>query len=116
MSVLTVWHNPRCSKSRAVLSLLEARGVAVTVVDYLKTPITAVQLDRVLRTLDLPCEAVFRTTEKLYQDMNLAYQSCNRQQWLELICNHPILMQRPIVFSDERAVIGRLPEAVLEII
>lgn len=113
---ITLWHNPRCSKSRGALALLEERGHAPRIVDYQKAPPDATQLREVLRKLGLPARALLRTGEALYGELGLADESLDEDRLVAAMVAHPILIERPLAVSDSRAVIGRPPERVLELL
>jgi arsenate reductase len=115
MSV-TIFHNPKCSKSRAALALLEQRGVELRVVEYLKTPPTAQELESILDMLGLQPRALMRTKEEAYRQAGLDDPKLTRAQLIAAMVEHPSLIERPIVVSGKRAAIGRPPENVLEIL
>ncbi|MCE3555730.1 arsenate reductase (glutaredoxin) [Pseudonocardia sp. RS11V-5] len=112
---VTIWHNPRCSKSRGALALLTERGVDPAVVRYLDDSPDRAALERVLAQLgtDDP-RAIVRTGEKLYGELGLA--DADRDTLLDALAAHPILIERPIVVVGERAVVGRPPEKVLDLL
>ncbi|WHS59000.1 arsenate reductase (glutaredoxin) [Pseudomonas sp. G2-4] len=116
MTDLTLYHNPRCSKSRGALELLEARGLAPTVVRYLETPLDAAQLERLLGKLGISARQLLRTGEEEYTELNLADQSLSQAQLIAAIAAHPKLMERPILEAGDKAMIGRPPEKILEIL
>ncbi|SCW87735.1 arsenate reductase [Pseudomonas sp. NFIX10] len=116
MTDLTLYHNPRCSKSRGALELLEARGLTPTVVRYLETPLDAAQLERLLGKLGITARQLLRTGEDEYKALNLADESLSQAQLIAAIAAHPKLMERPILEAGEKAVIGRPPEKILEIL
>ena len=116
MTDLTLYHNPRCSKSRGALELLEARGLTPTVVRYLETPLDAAQLERLLGKLGISARQLLRTGEDEYKDLNLADESLSQAQLIAAIAAHPKLMERPILEAGAKAVIGRPPEKILEIL
>ncbi|NUT80835.1 MULTISPECIES: arsenate reductase (glutaredoxin) [Pseudomonas] len=116
MTDLTLYHNPRCSKSRGALELLEARGLTPTVVRYLETPLDAAQLERLLGKLGISARQLLRTGEDEYKALNLADESLSQAQLIAAIAAHPKLMERPILEAGEKAVIGRPPEKILEIL
>lgn len=113
---LTFWHNPRCSKSRAALALLHERGQAPEVVEYLKTPPDATRIRAVLKRLALPARALLRTGEDRYADLGLADDGLSETALIDAMAAHPILIERPIAIRRDRAVIGRPPERVLELL
>ncbi|AXA56634.1 arsenate reductase (glutaredoxin) [Pseudomonas thivervalensis] len=116
MTDLTLYHNPRCSKSRGALELLEARGLTPTVVRYLDTPLDAAQLERLLGKLGISARQLLRTGEDEYKALNLADASLSQAQLIAAIAAHPKLMERPILEAGEKAMIGRPPEKILEIL
>ena len=116
MTDLTLYPNPRCSKSRGALELLEARGLTPTVVRYLDTPLDAAQLERLLGKLGISARQLLRTGEDEYKALNLADASLSQAQLIAAIATHPKLMERPILEAGEKAMIGRPPEKILEIL
>lgn len=112
----TIYHNPRCSKSRATLALLTSRGFSPRVVDYLQTPPSPAELERLLALLDLEPREVLRKEEEEYATLALGDSRLTSRQLIALICAHPRLLQRPIVAFGGKAAIGRPPEAVLAIL
>lgn len=110
---VTVYHNSRCSKSRAALELLREAGKEVRVVDYLASPPTVEDLDRLLRLMNLEPEAVTRKKEDRYRELGLGERPpASREEWLRVLVENPILIERPIATDGKRAVIGRPPENV----
>ena len=116
MTDLTLYHNPRCSKSRGALELLQARGLAPTVVRYLETPLDAAQLEALLGKLGISARQLLRTGEDEYKTLHLADASLSEAQLIAAIAAHPKLMERPILATADKAVIGRPPENILEIL
>jgi arsenate reductase len=112
---LVIYHNPRCGKSRAALALLTERGLAPRVVEYLKTPPTREELAGIVRRLGIPAAQVVRQGEAIYKS-RYAGKQLTEAQWLDALAADPILIERPIVVRGERAVIGRPPERVLELL
>lgn len=110
-----IYHNPRCSKSRATLALLEENGVEPEIVEYLKTPLTKAQLRALLEKLDMRAADLIRKNEKEWRESGLD-ASASEDELLDLMVRHPILIERPIVEVDGRARLGRPPERVLEIL
>lgn len=113
---VTLYHNPRCSKSRATLELLRQRQVDLEVIEYLKFPPSPTQLDRILTLLEMEPRDLMRKNEAPYRRLGLDDRSLSREALVTAISAHPILMQRPVVVADGRAAIGRPPEQVLEIL
>ncbi len=115
MTELTLLHNPRCSKSRAALALLQERGVALRVVEYLETPLGREALHALRRKLALPPAQWLRRGEAAFAEAGLT-ESSTESEVLDAIARHPILLERPIAIRGERAVVGRPPERVLELL
>jgi arsenate reductase len=116
MTDLTLYHNPRCSKSRGALELLEARGLTPTVVRYLETPLDAAQIQSLLTKLGIGARELLRTGEDEYKTLNLADTRLSEGQLIAAIAAHPKLMERPILAVGSKAVIGRPPEQILELL
>lgn len=116
MSV-TIFHNPRCSKSRQTLSLLEEKGVQPDVVKYLDTPPTVEKLKQIFEQLELESvRAMMRTKEDIYKQLNLADPALTDDQLFQAMFENPKLIERPIVINNGKARHGRPPEQVLEIL
>lgn len=113
---ITLIHNPRCSKSRQTLQLLKDNGIEPTIVDYLKNPLSVQQLDDILQKLAIEPRELMRKKEAIYKELNLADESLSRESLINSMVKHPKLIERPIVLANEKAAIGRPPEAVLAIL
>ncbi|MGF1548005.1 MAG: arsenate reductase (glutaredoxin) [Thiotrichales bacterium] len=111
-----IYHNPRCSKSRATLELLRARGIEPTVVEYLNTPPTRADLEHVLDLLGLEPRALMRRQEEEYRALNLDNPDLTRNALIDAMVAYPRLIERPIVISGGKAALGRPPERVLGIL
>jgi arsenate reductase len=109
---ITIYHNPRCSKSRQTLALIREHGFEPDIVEYLKQPPTPDELKRIIQLLDVPVRDIIRSGEAEYRDLGLGDESLGDARLIETICAHPKLLQRPIVVHRDRARIGRPPEAV----
>ena len=109
MTRATIFHNPRCSKSRKTLALLEERDVDVEIVRYLESPPSVKDLDSLCTLLDVAPIDITRTGESPNDDRS-------RQEWLQILHDNPVLIQRPIVHCEGKATIGRPPENVLDIL
>ncbi len=116
MGKITIYHNPRCSKSRATLSLLEERGFQPRVVHYLEDPPSAGVLRHLLKALSMSPRELMRKKEEPYRDLNLDNDSLSDTDLINAMIAHPVLIERPIVQVDGQAAIGRPPENVLEIL
>lgn len=112
---LKIFHNPRCSKSRATRQLLDDKGVSVEIVEYLKTPPSAAELDEILDLLNMEPRDLMRKQETPYTELNLADESLDRAALIQAMVDNPILIERPIVIKGNKAIIGRPPENVLEL-
>jgi arsenate reductase len=115
MSKYTIYHNPRCSKSRNTLALLESNGVEPAVVLYLETPPDAKQIKALLGKLGMSAGELVRRGEDAYKACGLGRESSD-QEIIEAMAANPKLIERPIVVKGKRAVLGRPPENVLELI
>lgn len=107
-----IYHNPRCSKSRDALKLLQDAGVEVEVIEYLRTPPTAAQLKAILKKLGIKPEQLVRKSEAIYKE-HYAGKTLSDAEWIAAMVEHPILIERPILVKGDRAVVGRPPERVL---
>ena len=113
---LVIYHNPRCSKSRETLQLLEESNMSPEIIEYLEEPPTAAELARIIALLGIGARELLRTTEQVYKDAGLDDDSLSDEEIIEMICEYPALMQRPIVVQGNRAIIGRPPVRVLDLI
>lgn len=116
MTELTLYHNPRCSKSRSALELLEERGLNPTVVRYMETPPSAAELKQIIARLGISARELLRSGEDEYRDLNLADPALTDAQIIDAMATHPRLIERPILVAGDVAVVGRPPEKVLEIL
>lgn len=110
-----IYHNPRCSKSRATLALLKERGIEPKIIEYLNTPPTAKELKAIVNKLGIKPEALVRKGEAVYKE-KFAGKALSDAQWIEALASNPVLIERPIVVRGERAVIGRPPENVEQLL
>lgn len=113
---VTIYHNPRCSKSRQTMALLVERGIQAQVIEYLKTPPSTSELATILGLLEIEPRDLMRKGEPPYKALNLADPKLNRAQLIAAMADNPILIERPIVLANGKAALGRPPEAVLEIL
>ncbi|MCJ1885225.1 arsenate reductase (glutaredoxin) [Pseudomonas sp. LA21] len=116
MSQISLFHNPRCSKSRGALELLEERGIQPEVIRYLENPPSAAELKALLGKLDIGARQLLRTGEDEYKTLDLANPALSDEQLIAAMASHPKLIERPILIVGDKAVIGRPPEKVLEIL
>ena len=112
--MIEIWHNPRCSKSRQTVALVEAQGHKVRIVRYLKDTPSAADIKAVLAKLGISADDLLRKGESIYRELPL--QNADEEQIVNAMAAHPILIERPIVINGNRARVGRPPEAVLEIL
>jgi len=115
MTEFTLYHNPRCTKSRATLEILRAHGVEPKIVEYLQDPPDVAQLTTLIGKLGIEPEALVRKGEEIYKK-KYAGKSLTAKQWIEAMVKDPILIERPIVVAGARAVVGRPPETVLSLL
>jgi arsenate reductase len=116
MSAVTIYHNPRCGTSRKTLDLIHAKGIEPTIIEYLKTPPTAAELDRILALLKMEPRDLMRKKEDEYKTLKLDRSDLARNDLINAMVNHPILIERPIVLSKGKAALGRPPENVTAIL
>jgi arsenate reductase len=111
-----IYHNPRCSKSRQTLQLLQEQGVEPQVTEYLKTPPDRETLEKILDMLGLEPRELMRTKEAEYKESGLDNPELSREQLIQAMIDQPKLIERPIVIKNGKAAIGRPPEKVLDIL
>jgi len=115
MSQYCIWHNPRCSKSRQTLQILEDKNIDADIVKYLETTPDAKSIKDVLQKLGISARELMRTKEDEYKSLGLKDET-NEDKLIEAMASHPKLIERPIVIKGDKAVLGRPPEKVLELI
>ncbi|MFZ1344869.1 arsenate reductase (glutaredoxin) [Thiothrix eikelboomii] len=115
-NTVTIYHNPRCSKSKQALALLEEEGVSPDIINYLNNPLSADKLRELLGMLGMSARGLLRKTEAEYAELKLADTSLSDEQLIQAMVKHPKLIERPIVVVGGKAVIGRPPEKVLDLI
>lgn len=111
-----IYHNPRCSKSRQTLQLLEEKGIQADIIEYLKEAPSKAELASILSLLNMEPRALIRKGEAIYKELNLKDDTLSNEQLISAMVEHPILIERPIVLANGKAAIGRPPENVLDII
>jgi len=112
-----ILHNPRCSKSRQTLKLLHDINIKLDIIEYLKDTPSVAELDYICRLLGVEPQLIIRVSEKLFTDLGLSLNDKRaRKQWLQILKDNPKLIERPIVIYKNRAIIGRPPESVYDII
>lgn len=113
---VTILHNPRCSKSRAALSLLREQGIEPKIIDYMETPPTAEEFKDILAKLKMGPRDVIRRGEKIYKELELGDASLPDNALVTAMVGHPILIERPIVLNGDKAALGRPTENVLNVL
>ena len=113
---VTIYHNPRCSKSRQTMALLEARGIAPKVIEYLNAPPDAPTLKAILEKLGIGARDLMRKKEAPYKELGLDDPSLTEDALIRAMVENPILIERPVVLAGDRARLGRPPEQVLDIL
>lgn len=113
---LIIYHNPRCSKSRETLKILQDNNRQAEVIEYLHEPPNKQDLAKIIKMLGISPRQLLRTTEPEYKDAGLDDESISDEHITAAICRNPVLLQRPIVIQGNKAIIGRPPSKVLEII
>ena len=112
---IRLYHNARCSKSRSACARLADKGVSTTIIEYLKTPPTREELAAVLAALGMRAEDLVRKGEDVFK-ATFKGRTLSEDEWLDALVAHPILIERPIAVRGARAVVGRPPEKVLELL
>lgn len=113
---VTIWHNPRCSKSRQTLDLLKSKGVEPMIREYLKEPPGKAEVEKLLAMVGGDPRELIRDGEAEFKALKLRKGDLTKAQIVDAIAAHPVLLQRPIVVKGARAAIGRPPEAVLPLL
>ena len=112
----TIWHNPRCSKSRQTLQLLETQGITPTIRLYLSDPPSTDELVDALESLELDARGLIRSKEALFKELGLKDPALSETDLIQAMVDYPKLIERPIVFGQGSAIIGRPPENVLSLV
>ena len=112
----TIYHNPRCSKSRASLEMLETKGIKPTIIRYLDTPPSRNELSEILEKLGLQAEQIVRKGETLFGELGLNDKILSNNDWIDVLVQNPKLIERPIVVNGNKAAIGRPIERVIDIL
>ena len=113
---ITIYHNPKCSKSRQTLKLLEEQATGIDVIEYLKNPPTVKKLKEILSLLKISPRELMRKKETEYKELILSNSRLSDKDLIESMIKHPILIERPIVLANGKAALGRPPENVLNLI
>jgi len=112
---VVIYHNPRCSKSRATLKILQAHGIQPKIIEYLKTPLSRDEITNLITMLNISARNLLRKGESVYKVLDLQNKNISDANIVSAIADNPILMERPIVVNGGKAKIGRPPEQVLEL-
>jgi len=115
MSQVSIYHNPRCSKSRQTLQLIREAGVEPEIIEYLKNPPTVHELRKILDKLGLPVKSIIRKGEDIYKN-HFKDKDFTQEEWLAKLVEYPKLLERPIVIKEDKAVLGRPPENVISLL
>jgi arsenate reductase len=113
---MKIYHNPRCSKSRKALELIRAAGLEPEVVDYMRTPLTASEIRRLLKRLNMQPLELMRKGEDLYKELGVGTLPFSKEELIRILAENPRLMERPIVVTETRAAVCRPPEKVTELL
>ena len=113
---VTIWHNPRCTKSRQTLALLQEKGVTPTIREYLKQPPSKAEVEALLDMVGGEPAALLRDGEAEFQALGRKKAEMSKADIVKAIVAHPVLLQRPVVVAGKKAAIGRPPEAVLPLL
>ena len=113
---IVIYHNPRCSKSRQTLALLTEQSIEPEIIEYLNTPPSEAELDRILTMLGRQPDELMRKGEAVYKELGLKDANLGRDGLIKAMVENPILIERPIVVNGDRAAVGRPPESVLDIL
>ncbi len=114
--MVTIYHNPRCSKSRATLKLLQNQGIEPEIIEYLDTPPSHDDLTDIILKMDVSAREIMRKGEAIYKELELNDENLDDDALIHAMVAHPNLIERPIVVNEDKAAIGRPPENVLEIL
>lgn len=112
---MKMYHNPRCRKSREALQILQEKGVDVEIVEYLKEPPSAKELKATLKKMGVKPMDIIRKNEQIFRD-NFKGKEYSDEEWIDILTKNPKLIERPIAIEGDRAVVGRPPEKVLELV
>ena len=116
MEALSIFHNPRCSKSRKTLEIIEINDLEVQVILYLQDPPSVSELNSLLEKLGMKASELVRKRESIIKELNIDLSSISNDDLISIMAEHPILIERPIVFNESLAIIGRPPENVEELL
>lgn len=113
--MLQILHNPRCSKSNCALDFLKKENLQFEILDYLNNPLTASEIKTILKQIGIPAEELIRKSESIYKEQ-YAGKTVSEDEWIAIMVQHPILIERPIIIKDGKAVIGRPIEKVYNLL
>lgn len=112
---MKIYHNPRCAKSRQTLSIIREAGEEPEIIEYLKTPLTEEELTDIFKKLNLPIEYLIRKGEEVYK-MEYKGKELTDEEWIKALVSHPKMLERPIVINEDKAILGRPPENVNQLL
>lgn len=113
---MILYHNPKCSKSRRALEILQNNNQNFKVVEYLKTPLSKPFLEDLVQKLDVPAENLVRKKEELFKELEVDESKMKEPDWIQLLVEHPRLMERPVLEVGAKAIVARPPEKILEVL
>lgn len=113
--MLQILHNPRCSKSNCALDFLKEENLQFEILDYLNNPLTASEIKTILKQIGIPAEELIRKSESIFKEQ-YAGKTVSEDEWIAIMVQHPILIERPIIIKDGKAVIGRPIEKVYKLL
>lgn len=116
MKVLSIFHNPRCSKSRKTLEIIEGQNIEVEIILYLQDPPSVSELNSLLEKLGMKPSDLVRKGESIIKELDIDLSNISNDDLISIMVEHPILIERPIVFNETSAIIGRPPENVQELL
>lgn len=116
MEALSIFHNPRCSKSRKTLEIIEINNVEAKVILYLQDPPSVSELSSLLEKLDMKASEMVRKGESVIKELDIDLSNISNDDLISIMVEHPILIERPIVFNESSVIIGRPPENVQELL
>lgn len=115
IKMVKIIHNPRCAKSREAYAILKEKDIPFETIEYLKTPLSQKQITELLKMLGLKAEDIVRKKESLFKE-KFANKKLTEKEWIKILSENPVLIERPIVIKDDKAVIGRPTEKVIELL
>jgi arsenate reductase (glutaredoxin) len=111
LNIITIYHHARCGKSRQTLALIRENGIEPEIIEYVKTPPSLYEIEKILKQLDMPAEKLVRKNEAIFKE-KYSGREFSEKQYIQAMVDDPILIERPIVIKGNKAVIGRPPENI----